>query len=361
MFNISNSNKNKDEKEEIKTEDSINENSDNININQIKDSKDQKLPQNEKNKDLGFLGKIRSAVDDIGDGLSKAKDTAQNLLKDNQEDNSLIRKEIKEKIISTRIKQIIILISSISTIYKILKRLSGFTSKIELDFQRNQIIEKLKGYKILKEQIQYFFYMKISFNFMDFSKISRLIEEFNWAPSPEEGSKQLYEASAWVNVILNIFQIIISELINQLNDIFGEKKLRQFFIILIRFILSKIQNIFSRIKECNDTGRSIMLKDIKFLKQGIENTLKKYNYNKNIPIDDLFDIIFQYVNAWYYNEDELIKFIFDNNINYKNFEGFLSSSFIISKLSPEIKNFFIKKVNQQYLLHFKKVTASLKD
>ena len=59
-----------------------------------------------------------------------------------------------------------------------------------------------------------------------------------------------------------------------------------------------------------------MLKDIKFLKQGIENILKKVNYIKNIKTDELFDIIFQYVNAWYYNCDELIKFIFDNNIQY---------------------------------------------
>ena len=59
-----------------------------------------------------------------------------------------------------------------------------------------------------------------------------------------------------------------------------------------------------------------MLKDIKFIKQGIENILKKVNYIKNIKTDELFDIIFKYVNAWYYNCDELIKFIFDNNIQY---------------------------------------------
>ena len=151
---------------------------------------------------------------------------------------------------------------------------------------------------------------------MDFTKISSIIEEFNWTPLPEEGSTQLIEASSWVNKILKLFEIIVDEIIFQFNENFEEKKITEYFIILIKFIVSNIQETFAKIKNRNDTGRSIMLKDIKFLKQGIENILKKVNYIKNIKTDELFDIIFQYVNAWYYNCDELIKFIFDNNIQY---------------------------------------------
>ena len=367
-FNIFNFKKNKDN---IKND--IINNNDNIealNINQINednnknhyDNKNKDKDKDKEKKDFSLFGKIRSAVDEIGDGLSKAKNTAKNLLKDNQNyQNDTLIKEIKEKIKSTHFKQIIILISNISTLYKTLKRLTGFTSKIELDFQRNQIIDKLNKYKKLKEQIQYFFYMKISLNFIDFSKISPIIEEFNWAPGPEEGSSQLFEASSWVNKIIKLFEEIVNEIIIQFKDFFGEKKIIQYFIILIKFIVSNIQETFSKIQNCNDTGRSIMLKDIKFLKQGIENILKKYNLNSKIKIDELFDIIFQYVNAWYYNNNELIKFIFDNNIQYKYFESFLNTSPIINELSNEIKNDFIYRVKQKYLIHFKKVIVSLKD
>ena len=318
-FNFFKSNKNKND---IQNNNNKNENIETLNINQInnvnnnKNNSDSKKKDKDKNKDFNFFDKLRSAVDDIGDGLSKAKDTAKNLLKDNQSQNAIIIKEIKDKINSTHIRQIMILISTISTLHKTLKRLEGFTSKIELDFQKNQIIEKFNKYKKLKEQIQYFFYMKISLVFMDFTKISSIIEEFNWTPLPEEGSTQLIEASSWVNKILKLFEIIVDEIIFQFNENFGEKKITEYFIILIKFIVSNIQETFAKIKNCNDTGRSIMLKDIKFLKQGIENILKKVNYIKNIKTDELFDIIFQYVNAWYYNCDELIKFIFDNNIQY---------------------------------------------
>ena len=330
-----------------------------LNSNINKDKNNNKNTEKEKN--FSFLDKLKSAVDDIGDGISKAKDTAKNLLKDNQKQNSILLKEIREKIKMTHIKQIIIFISTISTIYKTLKRLTGFTSKIELDFQRNQIIDKLYKYKKLAQQMQYFFFMKISLNFMDFSKISPLIGEFNWTPSPEEGSSQLFEASSWVISIIKIFEIITSEIIFQFNELFEEKKLIEYFVILIKFIISNIQENFSKIRNCNDTGRSIMLKDIKFLKQGIESILKKYNYIKKINIDELFDIIFQYVNAWYYNNDELIKFIFDNNIQYKYFKSFLYTSPIIKELSLELKNDLINKIRQKYLIQFKKIIINLKD
>ena len=370
-FNIFNFKKNKNNNENININDEVNKNKEDdietLNINQINDnnnSKNKTEKEKDKNKDLSFLGMLRSAVDDIGDGLSKAKDSAKNLLKDNkqiQKQNLALIKEIKEKISTTHIKQVIILISCISTLYKTLKRLIGFTSKIELDFQKNQIIEKINKYKKLIEQIQYFFYMRISLTFIDFSKISPLIEEFNWAPSPEEGSTQLFEPSSWVNKVIKLFETIVNEIIIQFNDLFGDKKLIQYFNILIKFIVSNIQENISKIKKCNDTGRSIMLKDIKFLKQGIENILNKYNYIKKIKTDELFDIIFQYVNAWYYNSDELIKFIFDNNIQYKYFNSFLNTSPIINELSPELKNDFVNKVKQKYLIQFKKVIVGLKD
>ena len=104
-----------------------------------------------------------------------------------------------------------------------------------------------------------------------------------------------------------------------------------------------------------------MLKDIKYLKQGIENILKNVNYFKNIKTAELFDIIFYYINAWYYNCDELIKFIFGNNIQYKYFKSFLYSSPNIKGLTSEIKNNFINKVKQKYLIQFKRVITCLKD
>ena len=318
----------------------------------------------DKNKEKGLLGVLRSAVDDIGDGLSRAKDTAKNFLSSSNEtenQNKALIQEIEQKMSENYFKQIAIFISCISSFYKILKRLIDFTSRIELDFQKNQILEKINKYKKLIEQINYFLFMKISLSLIDFEKISTFILDSDWSPSLESGAGQLFEASFWVSKIINLFEIIL-DLINQkYKDIFDEKKIVKYLTILIKHILNNIQNNFSKIKNCNDTGRSVMLKDIKFLKQGIENALKKYNLDKKSKINELFDIIFLYINAWYYNSDELTNFIFDNNIQYKHFQSFIYSSPFIIGLSQEKKNQYINEIKQKYLMLFKKIISKLKN
>ena len=340
-----------------------------INDNTSKDKEiNNNLEKNEVNntpdkmKEKGILGVIRSAVDDIGDGLSKAKDTAKNFLtSSNEKENKVLIQEIEQKISENAFKQIAIFISCISSFYKILKRLIDFTSRIELDFQRNQILEKINKYKKLIEQINYFLFMKISLSLIDFDKISTFILDSDWSPPLESGAGQLFEASFWVTKIINLFEIILDVVNQKYNDIFDEKKLVKYFTILIKHILNNIQNNFSKIKNCNDTGRSVMLKDIKFLKQGIENALKKYNLDKKVKINELFDLIFLYINAWYYNSDELTKFIVDNNIQYKHFQSFIYSSPLIVSFSQEKKNQFINEIKKKYLLQFKKIIPKLKN
>ena len=338
----------------------------NINLNKteknnrkINGSNKTEKEENNEIKDKSIINIFRSTV---GDGINKAKDTAKNFLKNNQNniDSDLIN-EIEQKITESNFKYIIIFISCIYTFYKILKRLINFTSKIELDFQKNQIIEKIYKYKKLIEQMTYFFYMKISLNIINFEKISPLIKDLDFSPSPEVGASQLFEQSFWVTKIIKLFETILKVIIDDFSEIFEEKKLIIYFNILIKFIVSNVQDNFSQVKNCNDTGRSIMLKDIKFLKQGIENGLKKYNLNTKINTNELFDIIIQYVNSWYYNTDEMIQFIFDNNIQYKYFQSLFLNAPLINNLIPEKKNEFIKIITQKYLIHFKNVLLSLKN
>ena len=317
-----------------------------LNINQINDSNNNSnTKEKDKNESKSFLNFFYS---------NDKKKTQEIPIEE-------IIKEVKLKLSSMRLKEIIILISCILTLKKTLKRLVSFTTKIELELQRYQIISKLNKYEKLIEQMRNLFYMKISSEILDFSKISYLIEEYNWSPNPEEGSTQLFEASGWVNKLKSLFEVIVCEIHNKYYDLFGEKKITQFIIILVKFIIEGVQDSFAKIKKCNDMGRSIMLKDIKLLKEGIESTLKKYNYYKNLKTNILFDIIIQYANAWYYDKDELTKFIFNYNIQYKYFESLMNSSPIISELSNEIKNELVSKVKQHYLNQFKKIISQFKD
>ena len=207
--------------------------------------------------------------------------------------------------------------------------------------------------------MQSLIYLEFSYYILDFSKISDLIINYNWSPSPEEGSKKLFDASEWVKKLKIIFEKIIIEINKELLEQFGGKKLSEFLNIFIKYIVNLIQDSFSQIKKCNDMGRSIMLKDIKLLKEDFSNALKKFELIKKIKIENLFDVIIQYINSWYYNCDELYQYIFNYNLEYKYFENIFYSSPIIEQLAFGEKNDFLKKVKQNYVNKFKKIILSI--
>ena len=267
--------------------------------------------------------------------------------------------ETKLRLSKINIGKIIILISSIHTLKKILKRLIFFTTKIELELERYEVLSKINKYEKLIEQIHTLFYFEISSNIIDFSQIADSIQKYNWSPSPDEGSNVLFNASDWVKNLISIFEIIISEIHNKLFDTFGEKKLSELIKQLINYIINSIQDNLAKIKKCNDMGRSIMLKDIKLLKEGIDNILKKYELNKKIQNDKDFDLIIQYINSWYYNSEELYQYIFNNNIEFKHFENLYLTSPIINQLAFDEKNNFMKKVKQNYISKLKKIIINI--
>ena len=267
--------------------------------------------------------------------------------------------ETKLRLSKINIGKIIILISSIHTLKKILKRLIFFTTKIELELERYEVLSKINKYEKLIEQIHTLFYFEISSNIIDFSQIADSIQKYNWSPSPDEGSNVLFNASDWVKNLISIFEIIISDIHNKLFDTFGEKKLSELIKQLINYIINSIQDNLAKIKKCNDMGRSIMLKDIKLLKEGIDNILKKYELNKKIQNDKDFDLIIQYINSWYYNSEELYQYIFNNNIEFKHFENLYLTSPIINQLAFDEKNNFMKKVKQNYISKLKKIIINI--
>ena len=65
--------------------------------------------------------------------------------------------------------KIMLWVNTLKSLYKILKRYSHYTKKIDLDFQRDFIIEEIEKYKKIIYEIQYFFYMKIASEIIEIS------------------------------------------------------------------------------------------------------------------------------------------------------------------------------------------------
>jgi hypothetical protein len=213
-------------------------------------------------------------------------------------------------------------VNTLKSLYKIVKRYSHYTKKIDLDFQRDFIIEEIEKYKKIIYEIQYFFYMKIASEIIEMKPIREMILIYNWTPPKEEAETLLFESSTYVNKTLAQLKTVYDNIKSKLNN-FPQKIQNSLIIAFIKFIIGNIQDSYSNIKKCNTTGRSIMLKDLKFLKQGFEDTINK-NWGYKINISEYFDIIFNYVNSWYYDKNELEKFIFDNvsyifNLIFRNY------------------------------------------
>ena len=216
----------------------------------------------------------------------------------------------KNRYTKSNISKIILWINTLKSLYKVLKRYSHFSKKIELDFQRDYIINEIEKYKKIIEQIQYFFYLKIASEIIEIKPLRDMISYYNWTPPQSEAETQLFKASSYVNKMLTQLNVVYDNIKNQIIK-FPIKIQENLIKSFIKFIVGNVQDSYANIKKCNTTGRSIMLKDLKFLQQGFEDSInKKWKYN--VKVNEYFEIIFNYVNAWYYDKGELEKFVFDN-------------------------------------------------
>ena len=269
-----------------------------------------------------------------------------------------INRNKNNKFDNSNFYEIMLLINSFHSIYKIIKRLKHFCDKIELDFQKNFIIENIEKYKLLINELRYFFYMKITSEIFSLDVIKNKILDYDFNKKENEAEVNLFDPNEYVSDILYQLKYNYEKIETKLL-LFNKKQQEELIIIFIKFIIGNIQDSYSKIKKCSNTGRSIMLKDLKFIKQGIEDFVKRKNYN--IDVDEYFNNIFTYLNSWYNKKDELFNYIFENKIQYKYFLGIFNTSPTINELSRRNKKDFIQKVNNKYLKLFEDILDNLNE
>ena len=124
-----------------------------------------------------------------------------------------------------------------------------------------------------------------------------------------------------------------------------EKSKENFLEVMFYNLNEQLLITFSQIKKCNTTGRSLMLKDIKFLKQRIQEAfgLKKLN--------NIFSSLEMYINAWYFVEEEMVKYVKKENISPKALSGLLNTAdnFNLKKGGVQKKDFIKIFETQVYL------------
>lgn len=164
----------------------------------------------------------------------------------------------------------IILYESMVTVKKILKRLTHFTKKIELEFQSKLVTDCIKNYDRVLDEIKIFIYKPICQNIFKVDPILNKINNYKWDPKETDNDFEFSEANPFID---NLFQ----EICEKYDKLYllsagslTEKSQLRFLDAIIIHMIEKLLEAFSKIKKCNSCGRSIMLKDIKFFKSKIE-------------------------------------------------------------------------------------------
>jgi hypothetical protein len=171
--------------------------------------------------------------------------------------------------------EVIILFESIHSIYKYLKRLRHFSKKIQLDFQRKIVEDTIDNYKNVLNELKVFLYKPICNNIFKIDPILNKVTNTKWEPKESDSMSELSTASPFID---NLFDEI-SEKYEKLNIISGgsltENAQKRFLDVMVIFVIEKLTETFSKIKKCNSFGRSIMMKDLKFLKSKLEEKFKR--------------------------------------------------------------------------------------
>lgn len=229
---------------------------------------------------------------------------------------------------------------SIRTLKKMITRLSYLNA--ETYDEHNQIIAtKLAKYKSMTSQLKSFVYLPVAANVMKTSQyILDKILNFKW--EADENNTKFTEGNMWVD---DLYLEICSQY--EKLDLFSNSTLSykskfKFIEILFTYMLEQIMGTFSNVKKCNSTGRSLMLKDIKFLKQKIGDN---FNIKK---LSQIFSKIELYINAWYYNDDELLKYIKGTDVHPKMLAGIMNTGTYFTKLNKSAKKDCLKKFEQAY-------------
>lgn len=178
----------------------------------------------------------------------------------------------------------------------------------------------------------------------------------NWNISEMEVSTKFSDASEFIyNIIDEIFEKYNNLTILSSDSLTNNSKLR-FFNIILEFLIDELSTSINEIEECSSVGRSILLKDIKYLKSNFEDIIKE---KKIINSDIVFNKIISYINAWYYNENDLFSYMKRNHIKMRLISSILKTGLVLSKLPNEIKHLIRNKLKEVAIEEINNINCEL--
>lgn len=239
-------------------------------------------------------------------------------------------------------------VESINTIIFYLEKTLFITNHMEMQFQKESIIEKIRFYK---ENI-FFTLAKLIYtpilDLIKFESCSKIYQKDIWHVE-EHDNYDFSIQSSFIDEILSELMTFIQTVNKVIKNIKSYNNC--FNIYFNMFTIEKLKNSIldsiSKIKRCNSLGRSLILKDIKFLKSFCEPLLKNEELYKYY--ESSFNEIEEYINIWYGNDNEIINYIENSRINIKCIKGILMTGPFFISMSKKDKGVLEKQIEDKYI------------
>ncbi len=142
----------------------------------------------------------------------------------------------------------IIAYESVHSIYKLLKRLKHFSSKLDYEFQQNFIITTIDDYKPLLKQLRNLLYRPLCSNLFKAENILPKITSTKWDPNEEEADTVLFiESNTYIDKIYKD----IYEKYNELGKLgkLSDKSKKRFLSVGLTYIKEVLMEAYSKIKK----------------------------------------------------------------------------------------------------------------
>lgn len=235
----------------------------------------------------------------------------------------------------------IIFFESVRSIKRLISRFSHLFNNINNNDQKKAIEEKSLFYKGFLIKLNSFLYFPICKVLYKTDLANNKLLNFKWDAC--EDSSRFSEINSSIEDMYMEVCSVTDKIVVMSTGSLTNKSKTKILESLFSYVSEILMGVFSQIKKCNSTGRSLMLKDIKFLKQRISETFALKNLNS------IFSDLELYINAWYFNEEELFKHAKRSMLCPREFSGLVYTGEVFSKYNKSTKKEIIKKFESAYL------------
>ena len=250
----------------------------------------------------------------------------------------------------------IVLVESIFSVYKYTKKFKKILYKIntinntenEGVINNNIISAEFDSlfmlYKKALNQLSAYLYKPICLNILIIKPILRKISDKNW---------DIQEKPNLDNINENYINLLIDEIIEKKDKLdllsgcsITSKSFIRFFYVLMDVVITFIMNKISKIETWSDIGRNLFYDEMNVFKNILNIKLKEKNLDANI--DKFFDKLFKYVKSWFFNEEQIIKYINEDKIEFKYIKSIIENGKEFKDKNIEDKKKFLIKIEEMY-------------